>query len=94
MSPSPSKIVRHIVLIIVIVMVRVEGARLFKFLMEDARPPDTLLLLLVELGGTLLAEGGVSERRLDVGGASQGIRSRTALLKTLIVIHILNYYNR
>lgn len=78
-------------------MIRVEGPGLLEFVLvvEDARPPDVLLLLLlVELGGTLLAEGGVCKGGLDVGGASQRIRSRASLLETLIVIHILNYYNR
>lgn len=78
-------------------MIRVEGPGLLEFVLvvEDARPPDVLLLLLlVELGRTLLAEGGVREGGLDVGAASQRIRSRASLLETLIVIHILNYYNR
>jgi hypothetical protein len=80
-------------------MIRVEGPGLLEFVLvvEDARPPDVLLLLLlllVELGRTLLAEGGVCEGGLDVGAASQRIRSRASLLETLIVIHILNYYNR
>ena len=78
-------------------MIRVEGPGLLEFVLvvEDARPPDVLLLLLlIELGRTLLAEGGVRKGGLDVGAASQRIRSRASLLETLIVIHILNYYNR
>jgi hypothetical protein len=61
---------------------------------EDTRSSDVFLLLLVELGGTLVAERGVGKGCLDGSGVSQGIRSGTSLLKTLIVIHILNYYNR
>ncbi len=50
---ASSEIVRHVVLILV---VGVEGAGLLELLVEDARPPDALLLLLVELRGTLLSE--------------------------------------
>lgn len=63
MPTCASEIVRHVVLILV---VGVEGAGLLELLVEDARPPDALLLLLVELRGTLLPEGGVRERSLDV----------------------------
>lgn len=88
---ASTKVVCHVVLIVI----WIERACLFKLLVENAGASDVLLLLIVELGRTLLAERRVSKWSLDIGSASKRIRSGASLLESLIVIHIFKLlYNR